>query len=68
MVIKRVYEVDRLACPCCGGEMKIISFIERSERDVTEQIFVHCRLWKVRSVLWPATAPCVANIYGALTG
>ena len=27
MLIKRVYEVDPLACPCCGGQMKVISFI-----------------------------------------
>jgi hypothetical protein len=25
--IKKVYEVDPLCCPRCGGEMKIISFI-----------------------------------------
>jgi hypothetical protein len=29
MLIKRVYEVDPLQCPCCGGQMKIVSFIER---------------------------------------
>jgi hypothetical protein len=29
MLIKRVYEVDPLECPCCGGQMKIVSFIER---------------------------------------
>jgi hypothetical protein len=28
MLIKRVYEVDPLECPCCGGQMKIVSFIE----------------------------------------
>ena len=32
MLIKRVYEVDPLACPSCGGRMKIISFIERGQR------------------------------------
>jgi len=26
-LIKKVYEVDPLRCPRCGGEMKIISFI-----------------------------------------
>jgi hypothetical protein len=34
MLIKRVYEVDPLACPCCGGQMKIVSFIERCQADV----------------------------------
>jgi hypothetical protein len=28
MLIKRVYEVDPLACPKCGAAMKVISFIE----------------------------------------
>ena len=28
MLIKRVYEVDPLCCPECGGEMKVVSFIE----------------------------------------
>jgi butyrate kinase len=26
-LIKRVYEVDPLVCPACGGEMRIIAFI-----------------------------------------
>ena len=26
-LIKRVYEIDPLVCPSCGGEMKIIAFI-----------------------------------------
>ena len=26
-LIKRIYEVDPLVCPTCGGEMKIIAFI-----------------------------------------
>jgi hypothetical protein len=26
-LIKRVYEIDPLLCPYCGGEMKIIAFI-----------------------------------------
>ena len=38
MLIKRVYEVDPLECPKCQGEMKIISFIERRQRDVIERI------------------------------
>jgi len=32
-LIKRVYEVDPLVCAKCGGQMKIISFIERGQRD-----------------------------------
>ena len=41
MLIKRVYEVDPLACPCCGGQMKIISFIERRQADVIERVLRH---------------------------
>ena len=34
MLIKRVYEVDPLECPCCGGQMKFVSFIEDCQGDV----------------------------------
>jgi hypothetical protein len=34
MLIKRIYEVDPLECAKCGGEMEIISFIERDQRSV----------------------------------
>ncbi|NIP54530.1 MAG: IS91 family transposase, partial [Phycisphaerae bacterium] len=30
-LIKRVYEVDPLVCPKCGGEMKLIAFIQDSK-------------------------------------
>jgi hypothetical protein len=46
MLIKRVYECDPLACPECGGAMKIISFIERHQQDVVERILRHCGLWE----------------------
>ena len=45
-MIKRVYEVDPLVCAKCGGQMKIISFIERGQRDVVERILRHCGLWE----------------------
>ena len=37
-LIQRVYEVDPLKCPKCGGAMKIISFIEKHQADVIEKI------------------------------
>ena len=37
MLIKRVYEVDPLECPHCSGEMKVISFIERNQRQAGQQ-------------------------------
>ena len=33
-LIRKVYEVDPLKCPECGGEMKIVSFIEKKEQAV----------------------------------
>jgi len=26
-LVKRIYEVDPLCCPECGGEMKVVAFI-----------------------------------------
>jgi hypothetical protein len=46
ILIKRVYEVDPLECPKCGGTMKIISFIERGQQDVLARILRHCGLWE----------------------
>ena len=46
-LIKCVYEVDPLKCPKCGGEMKIISFVEaKSQADLIKRILKHCGLWK----------------------
>ena len=45
MLIKRVYEIDPLACPRCGGQMKVVAFIELPQRDVIEKILRHCGLW-----------------------
>ena len=46
MLIKRVYEVDPLCCPECGGQMKVVSFIEPPQADVIEEILQHCGLWQ----------------------
>jgi hypothetical protein len=43
-LIKCVYEVDPLKCPKCGGEMRIVSFID--ENAIIEKILKHCGLWK----------------------
>ena len=45
MLIKRVDEVDPLACPKCGGQMKVIAFIEPPQAEVIEKILRHCGLW-----------------------
>ena len=52
-LIKQVYEVDPLVCAKCGGQMKIISFIERRQSEVIEKILRHCGLWEDA----PARAP-----------
>ena len=45
-LIKRVYEVDPLKCPECGGTTAIISFIEkRDQADVIQKVLKHCGLW-----------------------
>jgi len=41
--IKKVWEVNPLICPHCGGEMRIISFIH--ERIVIKKILVHLGLY-----------------------
>jgi hypothetical protein len=41
--IKKIWEVDPLTCPNCGGEMKIISFITKAS--VIRQILKHLGLW-----------------------
>ena len=46
MLIKRVYEVDPLCCPECGGQMQVVSFIEPPQADVIEAILKHCGLWQ----------------------
>ncbi len=49
MLITRVYEVDPLCCPECGGQMQVVSFIEPPQADVIEEILKHCSLWQSRS-------------------
>ena len=44
--IKKVLEVDPLECPKCHCEMKIISFISTSQKEVIRQILEHLGLWE----------------------
>jgi hypothetical protein len=46
MLIKRVYEVDPLSCPHCGGEMKVVAFLEPPQDACVEKILRHCGLWQ----------------------
>ena len=59
MLLSRIFEVDPLMCPACGGRMKIISFIERRQHDVIERILRHCGLWEgpLRTLASPRAPP-----------
>ena len=50
--IKKVWEIDPLACPKCGGEMKIISFI--TEAVIIRRVLEHLGLWRGKT---PAPPP-----------
>ncbi|MFO7980195.1 MAG: transposase [Candidatus Aminicenantes bacterium] len=41
-MIKKVYEIDPLICPKCGGTMRIVSFIE--DHKVIDKIITHLNL------------------------
>jgi len=57
MLIKRVYEIDPLACTKCGGQMKVVAFIEPPQGDVIEKILRHCGLWHSPSPRAPPDGP-----------
>jgi hypothetical protein len=45
-LIQRVWEVDPLKCSKCGGQMRIVSFIEARQEEVIRRILQHCGLWQ----------------------
>ena len=51
MFIKRVYEVAPLCCPDCGGQTKVVSFIERPQPDAIDAILTHCSVRQSRSAI-----------------
>ena len=69
MLIKRIYEIDPLACARCGGQMKVIAFIEPPQRDVIEKILRHCGLWQPSTPRPPpATDDTVHDVNGCSDG
>jgi hypothetical protein len=60
MLIKRIYEVDPLSCPKCGGEMKVVAFIEPPQADLIEKIMRHCGLCQPST---PRPPPVDAQVY-----
>jgi hypothetical protein len=57
MLIKRVYEIDPMVCSQCGGEMKIVSFIDPPQNGVIERILHGHRRAALVDGLWQASAP-----------
>lgn len=44
ILLKKVWDIDALRCPKCGGKMKVISFIEQPS--VIKRILKHLELWE----------------------
>ena len=44
ILLKKVWDIDALRCPKCGGRMKAISVIERPS--VIRRILDHLELWE----------------------
>ena len=53
-MIRKVYEVDALLCPQCGGTMKVIAFI--TDYEAVDRIIDHLGLTFIADKLPP---PCV---------
>ena len=53
--IKKIWEVDALVCPRCGGQMKIIAFI--TEVLSIKQILKHLNLWQQKPSRSPPSKP-----------
>jgi hypothetical protein len=41
-MIRKVYEVDPMLCPQCGGQMKVIAFL--TDYAVVDRIIAHLKL------------------------
>jgi hypothetical protein len=54
-LIRKVWAADPLACPKCGGRLRIISFIEDPE--IIEKILRHLKLWDL-----PARPPLLLTL------
>jgi hypothetical protein len=60
-LIQRIWQVDPLTCPRCGGPMKIVSFINPGQRDVIDRVLTHCGL-STRAPPSEARAPPAPSI------
>ncbi len=44
VLLKKVWDIDALECPKCGGDMKVVSIIEQPS--VIKRILKHLDLWE----------------------
>ena len=61
-LLRRVYEIDPLVCPKCGGQMRVIGFI--TEPQVIRRILDHLKK-KTQAKRGPpasTTAPALASV------
>jgi len=58
--IKRIWEIDPLQCPYCGGSMKIIAFI--TQEKIIRKILEHLDLWRDKPSRDPPHMPEEAPI------
>ncbi len=63
-LIKRVWHVDPLEGPRCGGRLKILSFIQPLQPDVIEKILPHCGLWEASTRAPPLDDRAPAQEHG----
>ena len=49
MLIQRIYEVDPMECPKCGGQMVVIELLPPPQEKVIDKILKHCGLWEAPS-------------------
>ena len=54
-LLRRIYEVDPLRCPACGGAMRILAFL--TEGAVIDRILAHLRLAHLRRTGGDARGP-----------
>ncbi len=59
-LIKRIYEVDPLVCPSCGGEMKVIAFI--TEHKVVDAILRHLERGEAKEARGPPSRSELAAV------
>jgi hypothetical protein len=66
ILIQRIYQVDPLRCPQCGGAMKIIALIEARQEEVLRKILQHCGLWHDPPARAPPKPPTPSRPQGSV--